>query len=374
MTRAQKITLGFLAIIACSVWLFILAASSQTYQTWMQRPLGPTLAYPTELQLPATWTASPIATLPTITLAPTLSVETPTPASPFLSCNYDLPTMTILALGTDVRPGQHRAGLTDVMRAVRVDFQNQRVTTLEFPRDLWVEIPGIQSNLGTDHQKLNTAYANGSPDFGPSLLVRTFDLNFGLKVDHYIVANMTLFSEVVDALGGLDIIIPTGGIDGRTRADRSERLVFLEGPQHLNGEQALTLARIRNVSVFERANNQNMVMCALRKKVESPDVILKVPGIINSFQKNIQTDLTPEQISQLSCLGIHMPRSNIIFASFPLELFHSAETYDTLLKQNVFIWDTDFDRLRGYVSDFQAGIWPSTEPSGTPEPETSSCE
>ena len=172
--------------------------------------------------------------------------------------------MTILALGTDVRPGEHRTGLTDFMRAVRVDFQVQRVTTLEFPRDLWVQIPGIDARLGTDHQKLNTAYAYGGPEQGPSLLASTLRTNFGLNVDHYMVANMNVFAEVVDALGGLDVTIPPGGIDGRTRTDRSERLVFLEGPQHLTGEQALTLARLRNISVFERANNQNLVMCALR--------------------------------------------------------------------------------------------------------------
>jgi LCP family protein required for cell wall assembly len=245
---------------------------------------------------------------------------------------------------------------------------------LEFPRDLWVKIPGIERNLKTDRQKLNTAYAYGQPENGPSLLARTLDLNFGLKVDHYIVANMNVFAEVVDALGGLEVTIPEGGIDGRTSTDRSARLVFPEGPQHLSGEQALTLARMRNVSVFARAERQNMVMCALRKKIESPEIILRLPAIINSFMHNIQTDLTPEQISQLACLGTQMPRSNILFASFPLELFKSTEVYDPVLEQNVFIWEADFDRLRGYVSEFQAGTWPLSSPSGTPEPETSSCE
>jgi LCP family protein required for cell wall assembly len=377
VTGAQKITLGVLSVIACSVWLAVLYTASRTYQAWSGQPLGPTLAYPTQLQLPATWTASPApspeALQPTSTLAPTLTFETETPASLFLSCN-DLSTMTILAIGTDVRPGEHRYGLTDVMRAIRVDFQAQRVTALEFPRDLWVTIPGIEHNMKTDHQKLNTAYAYGSPDYGPSLLARTLDLNFGLNVDHYILANMNIFAEVVDALGGLDITIPPGGIDGRTRTDHSARLVFPEGPQHLNGEQALTLARMRNVSVFARAEHQNMVMCALRKKIESPETILRLPAIINSFMNNIQTDLTPEQISQLACLGTQMPRSNIMFASFPRKLFKSAEVYDPVLEQNVFIWEANFDMLRSYVSDFQEGNWPSTSPFETPEAETSSCE
>jgi LCP family protein required for cell wall assembly len=260
------------------------------------------------------------------------------------------------------------------MRAVRVDFRGQRVTTLEFPRDLWVKIPDIEQNLKTDQQKLNTAYAYGSPDYGPSLLARTLDLNFGLKADHYIVANMDVFVEVVDALGALDVVIPTGGIDGRTSSDRSARLVFPEGPQHLNGEQALTLARMRKVSVFERAEHQNMVLCALRKRIESPETILRLPAIIDSFLDNIQTDLTPEQIRQLACLGTQMPRSNIVFASFPRQLFKSAEVYDPVLEQKVFIWQADFGRLRDYVSEFQAGTWPSASPSEMPEIGTSRCE
>ena len=375
MTRAQKTTLGVLSVVACSIWLALLTIGSQSYQSWSGQPLGPTLGYPTQLQLPATWTASPAAVQPTppATLPPTLLPETATPASPFLACN-NLPTMTVLAIGTDVRPGQQRYGLTDVMRAVRVDFLAQRVTTLEFPRDLWVAIPGIEHNLKTDHQKLNTAYAYGSPDFGPGLLARTLDLNFGLKADHYIVANMNVFAEVVDALGGLDVTIPPGGIDGRTSSDRSDRLVFPEGLQHLNGEQALTLARMRKGSVFARAGHQNMVMCALRKKIESPETLLRLPAIINTFMNNIQTDLTPDQISQLACLGTQMPRDNIVFTSFPRELFGSAEVYDPVLEQDVFIWEADFNSLRSYVSQFQEGTWPSVSPFETPEPETSGCD
>lgn len=377
MTRAQKTTLGVLSVVACSVLLVVLYLASQAYQSWSQQPLGPTLAHSTQLQLPATWTPSPAtssaAAQLTLTLAPTLALETQTPSSPFLACN-DLPTMTVLAIGTDVRPGERRYGLTDLMRAVRVDFRRQRVTTLEFPRDLWVQIPEIEENLKTDYQKLNTAYAYGSPDFGPSLLARTLNRNFGLTVDHYIVANMNVFVDVVDALGGLDVTIPEGGIDGRTSTDRSARLVFPEGPRHLNGEQALTLARMRNVSVFERARNQDMVMCALRRKAESPETLFKLPNIINSFMKNIQTDLTPEQISQLACLGTQMPRSNIQFASFPLDLFMPDEAYDPVLKQDVFIWKADFRLLRSYVTEFQAGTWPSTSPSSPSEPEAGSCE
>ena len=196
-----------------------------------------------------------------------------------------------------------------------------------------------------------------------------------MQADHYIAANMNIFVDVVDALGGLEITLPEG-LDGRTSSDRSKRLVFPAGTQLLTGEEALTLARIRNKSVFQRASNQNLVACALQKQIKSPEVIPKIPAIINTFIKNVQTDLTPEQISQLACLATGMPRSNIIFTEFPRELFHNDTVYDPITKQNVFVWETDFNTLRAYVSQFESGIWPAPTSSSfsTPEPGISSCE
>jgi LCP family protein required for cell wall assembly len=380
MSNSQKIILGILSTIACALSLTVLFLMTQTSLSWTRQPLGPALDYSTAWELPATWTASPGASESTPTLAPTLSFVTETPASLFLPCT-NLPTMNLLAIGTDARSNEYRYGRADMIRVARVDFKAQRITVLEFPRDLWVKIPEVRDNLGTDRQKLNTAYTYGNPGLhfwdnpsqGPGLLARTLDLNFGMKADHYIAVNMNIFIDVVDALGGLDITLPEG-IDGRTSSDRSQRLVFPAGAQHLTGEQALTLARIRNVSVFTRAKHQDLVMCALQKDIEKPETLLKVPAIISLFQKNIQTDLTPEQISQLACLGTSIPHRNITFVSFPRELFKPGTAYDPVLKLDLFIWDADYDILRDYVSQFNAGTWPTTSLFGTPEPGTSTCE
>jgi LCP family protein required for cell wall assembly len=381
MTKPQKITLGILAAFACILSSAVLYTAAQSYLTWRNQPLGPALDYSTPWELPATWTVIPSTPLATLTMAPTLSFETETPASPFLPCG-DLPTMTILAIGADARSDEYRYGRADMIRAMRVDFRAQRVTLLAFPRDLWVKIPEIKDDLGTDRQKLNTAYTYGNPGLhfwdhpsqGPGLLARALDMNFGLKADHYVAANMNVFVDIVDTLGGLDITL-SEGVDGRTSSDRSQRLVFPAGEQHLTGEQALTLARIRNKSVFQRANYQNLVMCALDEEIKSPETITKIPAIISAFKENIQTDLTPTQISQLACLGTTMPRSNILFVSFPRELLKPTYVKDPVLDMDLFIWDSDFDVLRDYVSRFQAGTWPDTSfPSGTPEPGMSTCE
>jgi LCP family protein required for cell wall assembly len=377
----QKTILAVLSAFACVAAVVSFFYASQAYQAWSQKPLGPVLesATPGQRQLPATWTVPPSTPVSTVTLAPTLVFETSTPL--MVPLCYGLPTMTLLAIGTDQRSDDYKYGRADAIRIIRADYLSRRISVLEFPRDLWVEIPEIYDNTGQDHDKLNTAYFYGNPGLhywdhpsqGPGLLARTLELNFGVKVDHYVAVSMDVFVELVDALGGIDITLPEE-VDGRTASDRSKRLYFPAGDLHLTGEQALTLGRIRNVSVFSRAKHQNLVMCAVRKKMESTEALTQMPEIISAFKDHIQTDLTPTQISQLACLGATVSRNNILFASFPRELFKPSEVYDRVLKQKVFIWDADFDELTRYVEQFNAGNWPQASSPTEADSEVSDCE
>jgi anionic cell wall polymer biosynthesis LytR-Cps2A-Psr (LCP) family protein len=70
--------------------------------------------------------------------------------------------MNILAIGSDARGNHYLYGLADIIRLVRVDFVNARVTVLEVPRDLWVEIPEISDHYGITQGKLNQAYLYGN--------------------------------------------------------------------------------------------------------------------------------------------------------------------------------------------------------------------
>ena len=386
MKKSQKILLGILAMIACVLFMGIFYEGVEAYRDWTRKPLGPVLDYPTALAESSSQTASPAVERATPSLAPLMDSNTATPASAYSAC-ADLPPMMILGIGSDARSDDYRYGRADVIRAIRVDFQNQKVTVLAFPRDLWVEIPEIEDELGTNHQKLNTAYFFGNPGLhywdhpseGPGLLALTLERNFGLKFDHYLALSMDVFVDVVDALGGLDFYFPEE-IDGRSSYDRSARLVFPAGDQHLNGEQSLTLARIRNISTFVRTNHQNLVMCTLQEKIKSPETITQIPALIDAFKDNVQTDLTPMQISQLACLGTQMQKSNIVFASFPRDMFSTSTTYDPVLGAYTFVWESDFDALRAYAIQFQAGTWPSASTSPLPsansadEGASSSCE
>ncbi|MGD8405249.1 MAG: LCP family protein [Anaerolineales bacterium] len=372
MTRTQKSILTVLSILAALLLLLVGWISYQTYTSLWLAPLGPAIALPTSTwSLPATWTPESSEFIQAqapgnaATLAPS---NTPVQA---LACGGP-PVMTILAIGTDSRSDSYLYGLADVIRIVRVDFANPKVTILEFPRDLWVEIPEISDNLnGQDHEKLNQAYLYGNPGFGyyqgpgegPGLLARTLALNFGVHSDSYVAVNMRTFEKIVDAVGGIKVNLPNG-VDGRTAEDRSKRLIFPPGIQILNGEEALTLARIRNEGVFERVSHQNTVLCALQEKLTSPSVIVRIPALVNSFQGSVQTDLTPEQITQLGCLGTQLTGYDISFVSFPQEIFEGTRVFDPVFDGRIFVWDVDYDVLRDYVLRFNLGTWPAPDIAG----------
>ncbi|MET7732719.1 LCP family protein [Streptomyces sp. NPDC005402] len=148
-------------------------------------------------------------------------------------------------------------------------------TLISLPRDSDVEIPtfvGSESGKtykGTGrHVKLNAAYAED----GPELLVRTVEFNTGLKIDHYVEIGFAGFANIVDAVGGVEIDIPKGGMkDTKSGAD------FTAGKQTLNGDQALAFVRTRYAlagSDLDRTKNQQKFLNALANQVATPSTIL----------------------------------------------------------------------------------------------------
>jgi LCP family protein required for cell wall assembly len=344
-------------------------------QRWTE-PLGPGLGLPTRTATPmtaaqveATSTPAAAASLsegeqtpgqPTALLQVTDTSE-PTPTAAPL-CGGP-PVMTVLALGID-GDENYLYGLSDVIRVVRVDFVTPKVTVLDIPRDLWVEIPEIEEEHGITHGKLNQAYFYGTPGMGyydgpgagAGLLARTLDLNFDLLVDHYGAVNMLTFIKLVDAVGGIDIYLPTD-MDGTPVDDKTEDMgYFYAGQQHFTGDEALRFSRIRKrYNVFTRTSNQNMVLCALKDKVTTPAVVPKIPQIINAFQDSILTDLSPEQLAQLACLVPQLDSENIIFTGISEDLLSPGRVYSPQQKAETFVWEADYDVIREIIEQFKAG-------------------
>src|SRR6266496_5614156 len=194
--------------------LLILVTSGILLFRFYRQPLGPALELPTSTQPISTFTTIPLQDIAINSTA--TEVQPANTATPQSLCGGPA-VMNILAIGSDSRGQHYLYGLADIIRLVRVDFVNARVGILEVPRDLWVEIPGISDHYGITHGKLNQAYLYGNkglgyydgPGEGPGLLARTLNLNFGAQPDDYIAVNMHTFEAIVDAVGGLDIYLPS---------------------------------------------------------------------------------------------------------------------------------------------------------------------
>jgi LCP family protein required for cell wall assembly len=361
------------------IFFLVLIASGVFVWRLYRQPLGPALDLPTS--------TLPNATLVTVRMADAALDATSTEVMPtWTSTPQPLcggpSVMNILAVGSDARGQHYLYGLADVIRLVRVDFTQARVTILEVPRDLWVEIPEISDHYNITHGKLNQSYLYGNaglgyyqgPGEGPGLLARTLSLNFGARPDHYLAVNMLTFEAIVDAIGGLDVYLPYE-ISVKS-PDNPKGFGIPPGQHHIDGETALWIARIRQYTTFGRAENQNIIMCALRKKLLSPAVVPAIPHLVQDFQRYVQTDLSAEQINQLACLATQMHGTDVVFASFPMELFKSTKTFDPQLNTTTSTIDADFNILRGYVDRFQQGVWP--DPSlfinNTPSPAETDLE
>ena len=372
MTSKKKTLFGIILLLLVSgLWAFNL----------YRQPLGPGLGLPTSTQLASTLTTFPIQEIAvqadsTATQTQPVVIQT---AAPQPLCGGP-EVMNILAIGSDARGQHYLYGLADIIRLVRVDFVHARVAILEVPRDLWVEIPEISDHYNITQGKLNQAYLYGNkglgyydgPGEGPGLLARTLSLNFGVRPDHYLAVNMHTFEAVVDAIGGIDVDLPEE-ISVRSK-DNPKGFAIPEGKHHIDGETALWIARIREFGTFSRAENQNIVMCALRKKLLSPEVIPAIPELVRSFRSYVQTDLSPEQISQLACLATQMKGTDVVFASIPLEMFKVDKMYDPQLKATTSILDADFNVLRDYIDRFQQGTWPEPQTAVAPAEIEFSCE
>jgi LCP family protein required for cell wall assembly len=377
MTFKKKTLLGII--------LLLLIAASGLALKFYRQPLGPALDLPTLTQPEPALTAVSTESIPLSTVTEAMEVAPTQTVAPQPLCGGPA-VMNILAIGSDSRGQHYLYGLADVIRLVRVDFVNARVTILVVPRDLWVQIPEIEDHYDITQGKLNQAYLYGNkglgyydgPGEGPGLLARTLDLNLGARPDHYLAVNMRTFEAIVDAVGGLDIYLPYE-ISVKSKAN-PKGFGIPPGQHHIDGETALWIARIRQYSTFNRAENQNIVMCALRKKLLSPEVVPAIPELIRSFQRYVQTDLSPEQISQLSCLATQMKGTNVVFASFPIELFKATKTFDPQLGTTTTTAGADFNILRDYITRFQQGTWPdptliiNTTPSPADTDLEFSCE
>ena len=239
--------------------------------------------------------------------------------------------INILLIGQDARPGEIRAR-SDSMILVTFNTKEKTITMTSFLRDLYVQIPGYQDN------KMNAAYAFG----GMPLLNQTLEQNFGVQVDGNVEVDFSRFSQVIDALGGVDLEIREDeAVVINQGTGRSE---LSAGMMHLDGEQALCYSRIRYLDAdadFSRTNRQRKVINALIEKFRDAE-LTELVGMLYDLLPMIATDMSSTEIIKLATELFPMLKDcTIISQRIPAD---GAYTLNTIRGMSCVVADMDAAR------------------------------
>jgi LCP family protein required for cell wall assembly len=201
----------------------------------------------------------------------------------------------VLVIGTDQRPaGSKEPGAntndagsrSDTMMIWRIGGGSSR--RLSIPRDTVAEIPGHGLN------KINAAYAFG----GPALAIRTVERFTGLKINHLIIVNLANFPKFIDAIGGVDVTTGrvcstiSGGVQ-----NGGFTLNLAPGSHHLDGRDALTLARTREnrcnpaENDLTRVKRQQQILNAIKSKLLSPTTFFRLPWASWAAPQAVRSDM-----------------------------------------------------------------------------------
>ena len=188
----------------------------------------------------------------------------------------------ILVLGSDRRqkdskePGAETTGYgrSDTIMLIRTG--GGHAARLSIPRDTVIEIPGHGL------QKINAAHEFG----GPAESVSVIKHWLGIPINHVVEVNFENFPQLIDAMGGVTY---TGGcivsnLDGGS-ADGGFTLRLSAGTHHLDGKQALALARTRenlcapNETDIQREQHQQALFTDMKSQLLSPSSFFRLPLI-----------------------------------------------------------------------------------------------
>jgi LCP family protein required for cell wall assembly len=223
--------------------------------------------------------------------------------------------------------------LTDSIMAVTIDPASNRVMLASIPRDLVVNMNLQDPAARIWTNKINAAYevpytniiccvAGQYQGHNGGGLAAEHEIGqvTGLAFDRYAAIDFVAFRDMVNALGGVDICLTTN-LDDYSYPDYHNGYMpihFKAGCQHLNGEQALEVARSRDAeqlqqqSDFGRARRQQDIMQAIKKKATTVNGFSKAPQLLDALQKNINTDMSLSDMKAIYDWGKNLPDASII--------------------------------------------------------------
>lgn len=187
--------------------------------------------------------------------------------------------LLFLLVGMDEnQEDQHGYSRTDTIMLVKIDSKAHTIDIISIPRDSRIEINGKMD-------KVNHAHAYG----GITLTMKSIRDFLNIDLDYFVKVNYEAVEDIVNAIGGVEVEVPFT-IDMPT-----ENAYIEEGTQLLNGHDALAFLRYRKGYVngdLGRVGTQQKFMVDLVKQVAKPKNITKLPALIKTYYKDVETNLS----------------------------------------------------------------------------------
>jgi LCP family protein required for cell wall assembly len=239
-------------------------------------------------------------------------------------------TNNILVLGSDQRqkhskePGADVSGpsRSDTIMLIRTGGGHS--ARLSIPRDTVVNIPGHGL------QKINAAYAFG----GAALSISVIKRYLGVPINHLVEVNFENFPQLIDSMGGVDY---TGGcivsrLDGGFR-EGGFTLRLPRGTHHIDGKQALALARTREnlcaprETDIQREEHQQALFQDMKSRLLSPSSFLRAPLIAWNAPPAIISDMSgPSLLGLFGALALNgTPPTRVLRPSGSVTLAEGGE-------------------------------------------------
>ena len=218
--------------------------------------------------------------------------------------NLDEP-FTILLMGVDSELENIKGSSFNGDSLVLITFNPKTLnaTILSIPRDTYTSISCF---AGQRKNKITHAAW-----YGESCMMKTIENMFDINIDYYVKINFKGVTNIVDALGGVDVDVPYSFCESSSnRMFGNETVYVKKGFQTLNGEQALALARNRhpwteycskewtnyNSNDFVRGQNQQLIIQAMLNKLKNINSVETFYDMLNSISQSMETNMTTENI------------------------------------------------------------------------------
>lgn len=260
---------------------------------------------------------------------------------------------TLLVVGDD-----QEGGNTDTMMVMRFDTVEMTANVVSIPRDTAV-------NSDLDNKKINAIYHNKG---GIEALLDEVERIAGFRPNNYVMVDMEVFIDVVEALGGIEFDVPLD-MDYDDWSDHNDDGIFEyefhihlnAGQQTLSGYDALGVFRFRQnnngsgypMGDIQRIEVQHNLMMAIAGKAMSTRNVATLWNIASSVLDRCETDLKAGNIQWYIEKFMGMSLDNISFFTAPTSSFM---VYDAAYEQlRIDEWITMVnEKLNPYSKEIRA--------------------